>query len=109
MLSCILLFSMCYTGSDFVDCDRGATPTAPYGTPDDTYTYTSGTYESLSFVYYCYNGQYIDVTYISEDACSDWYKDSEFVTDGICKSLLLQEKFKEEKLLKGYKLIKNKV
>ena len=68
-------------------CNPGYEPNPPYGKPDDTSRYSgSDGYKSIDFTYYCHNGQYVSVTYVRKDACSDYKKDSEFTSSGICDS-----------------------
>jgi len=38
-------------------------PAPPYGKPDDTSKYDTYSYQSITYVYYCYAGNYISVTY----------------------------------------------
>lgn len=68
-----------------VSCEKCSIswPDAPYGTPDDKNTYINGNYRSITYIYYCYNGKYISVTYTQVDECEKWDK-SDFVSSGIC-------------------------
>ena len=66
-------------------CKPGDEPKGPYGNADDVSRYDgSEGYKSIDFTYYCKNGKYISVTYIRKDACSDYSKDSEYTSSGIC-------------------------
>jgi len=57
-------------------------PSPPYGTPDDVEKYETKNYESITYIYYCYNGKYISVTWSKYgDEC--WEK-SEYTSSGIC-------------------------
>ena len=65
-------------------CQWDDEPSPPYRTPDNTFRYTSDTYRSVDFTYYCRNGRYVSVTYATSDKCEDYSKNSEFTSDGIC-------------------------
>jgi hypothetical protein len=68
-------------------CEAGSEPGAPYGNADDVSRYSgSEGYASITYTYYCRNGQYVSVTYIRKDDCSDYEKESEFTSSGICPS-----------------------
>jgi hypothetical protein len=65
-------------------CDRGSPPGPPHGTPDDTSRFSSGEYESVNYTYYCYNGRYVSIDYVSTEPCDDWHEGSRYTSDGIC-------------------------
>ncbi len=69
-------------------CDRGSRPDPPYGPADDTSSYSSGDYQSVSYTYYCLSGQYVSVDYVSTDGCDKWHEDSRYTSDGICRESL---------------------
>ena len=48
------------------ECDY---PPAPYGTPNDVYEYKSAGYNSITYIYYCYNGSYTSVSYTNTEGC----------------------------------------
>lgn len=80
----VLLLASCNSPSN-TDCNPGSTPGPPHGTPDDQSTYSgSDGYRSVSYTYYCHNGQYISYTYIRTDGCSNYELDSTYESDGIC-------------------------
>jgi len=71
-------------------CDPGGEPSPPYGAADDISRYEgSDGYKSIDYTYYCKGGKYISVTYIRKDACSDYNKDSEYSSSGICSAAIL--------------------
>jgi hypothetical protein len=76
----ILMFSC---EDNFKDCPYPC-PDAPYGTPDDTSTYSSGNFDIVTYVYYCYGGKYISIDYTRTNICDYWQR-SDFITDGVCK------------------------
>ena len=80
-------------GGGCLDCKRDAMPGPPYGTPDDTSTYVEGAYISVTYTYYCYQGQHRDVTYTSLDACSYW-ETAEYT--GTCLSFLKRTEAADE-------------
>lgn len=66
-------------------CNSGSEPGPPYGPANDVSTYDGGDgYKSIDYTYYCKNGKYISVTYVRKDECSNYNKDSEFTSSGIC-------------------------
>ena len=68
----ILLFSF------FLGCEGGLLcpdVPGPKGTPDDTSTYNgSGGYQSVTYTYYCLNGQYQSITWTRVASCAAWEK-----------------------------------
>jgi len=74
---CALLAGAC--------CKAGDEPAAPYSNPDDTIR-SSGEdgYAAVTFIYYCHNQMFVSVTYLRQDKCSDYKKNAEFTSDGMC-------------------------
>lgn len=66
-------------------CEAGDEPPPPYANPDDTIR-SSGSdgYATVSFVWYCLNEQFVNVTYVRDDDCSDYEKEAEFTAEGMC-------------------------
>ena len=62
-----LLLSSCATIEDFPEMQKNQKHQAPYGTPDDTQVYNSSKYSTITYIYYCYQGQYVAVTYTCDD------------------------------------------
>ena len=58
-----LLFTGCAGMLELMEVNNSPAPAAPFGIPDDTSKYTSGGYESVMYVYYCYSNQYVSVSY----------------------------------------------
>lgn len=78
---CVFVVSSC--------CNSGSEPGPPYGAADNVSRYDGGSgYKSVDYTYYCYRGKYVSVTYVRADECSDYVKDSEFTSDGICSSAI---------------------
>jgi len=69
----------------FIPNDDPATP--PYGKPDNVETYNSSSYQSVTYIYNCLNGQYVKVTYSRGRLTYVWnmWTSSTFRTTGICK------------------------
>ena len=77
-------------------CNPGSEPGPPYGPADDVSRYDgSDGYKSIDYTYYCKNGKYISVTYVRKDECSDYGKDSEFTSSGICGYNKLAEQLRD--------------
>ena len=65
-------------------CNKDSEPSPPYGTPDDISHYSNNAYKSVTYTYYCHNGEYISVSYVKEDCYSSYNKGSDFRSNGIC-------------------------
>lgn len=50
------------------------TPEPPYGTPDKTDNYDTSDYESVTYTYFCYNEQYVAITYSCSKDNWNWNK-----------------------------------
>lgn len=80
---CALLLSSLSCGNcGLFGSGTAKAPGPPYGDPDDRSIYASGDYESVTYTYYCYDGQYRSVTFTRTDACSD-YERSDYTSDCI--------------------------
>ena len=80
----VFLIAALFSCDNSFTCDE-PDPKPPYGTPDDYSVYNgSDGYRSITYTYFCRNGQYIAVTYTRDDACSTFLRD-DFTTSGICK------------------------
>jgi len=80
----VLLTVVCLSCDSAFMCNE-PDPKPPYGTPDDMSVYNgSDGYRSITYTYFCRNGQYVAVTYTRDDACSTFLRD-DFTTSGICK------------------------
>lgn len=66
-------------------CEAGDEPAAPYPEPDDTIR-SSGSegYATVTYVWFCRNEQFVSVTYVRNDECSDYEKEAEFTSEGQC-------------------------
>ena len=54
----------------------------PYPNPDDVQEYESLGYHSVTYIYKCYQGQYMSFTYVNEGY--GWILESTFTSSGIC-------------------------
>jgi hypothetical protein len=61
-------------------CDDSE-PSKPYPNPDDVVRYKEGETESVTYIYYCHEGKYKHITYITH-GCT-WEK-SEVNSSGLC-------------------------
>lgn len=64
-------------------------PDPPYPNPNDTsyYEEKENNYYSVTYIYYCYNGEYKAITYTCTSGCQSkigWDK-SVYTSTGICK------------------------
>lgn len=46
----------------------------PKGVPDDITEYNSSGYESITYIYYCRDGQYQSITWTRTERCGTWSK-----------------------------------
>ena len=67
-------------------CNKDDEPNPPFGTPDDISHYSNNAYKSVTYTYYCYNGEYRSISYVKADCHSSYRKGSDFRSDGICRS-----------------------
>lgn len=76
----LFLFSSC--------CSKGNEPKPDFGTPNDITRFSgSSGYTSITYTYYCHNGQYIAIDYVSDNHCSKYRRTSVFRTSGICSGI----------------------
>lgn len=75
----VLAMNGCY-----VHCHGGHEPHAPYGYPDAVERYDSHGYASVTYIYYCLDGYYVEVRYSRQDHCSDYYEEYEIERPGWC-------------------------
>jgi len=60
-----------------VSCECPEKPDPPYGPYDDYSNYDgSDCYKSISYIYYCHNGRYRNISYTRSECCSEWEKSS---------------------------------
>ena len=71
------------------DCDDDE-PNPPYGNDYDDYTTYDGSecYKSISYIYYCENGRYRNISYTRSECCGVW-EESTYTSD--CIGLLQQD------------------
>jgi len=67
-------------------CNAGDEPAAPYANPDDTIRSSGDNgYATVTYIYYCHNQLFVSATYVRQDKCSDYKKNAEFTSDGMCE------------------------
>jgi hypothetical protein len=83
----IMMLVLCALVGALASCCSGdkTPPPPPHGTPDDTSTYNGPDgYVSVTYTYYCLSGQYVSLTYVRVDECSEYVLESDYKSDGIC-------------------------
>lgn len=64
-----MLMSSCTSLTAIMD---NPPPKAPFGTPDNTQVYNAYNYHSISYIYNCYQGNYIDIEYSKSGQYGIW-------------------------------------
>lgn len=58
----LLLLVMC-SCAVYDNVNKNDPPNPPYGSPDDTVVYNGVDYKTITYVYNCYNGKYLAVSF----------------------------------------------
>ncbi len=74
MLTAFALLLLCTSCELLFECDPYNYPEPPYPEPDQTNIYESETFNSITYVYECYDNKHRSIEYSRSDICDSWLR-----------------------------------